>query len=397
MPTEVEARIKNFSGDPKDVPATLYVKDTTTGRIMFTKDTTVSLNSGESLAAVLGQFIPVADSFYLTVCYTTLAGDDDPANDTAKANSFARIGSLPDSFGYVYESTQEGDTVTFSWIDTIGGTQLSDWAPDWDDGCVERILPFTFSYYTTNLTQVNVCTNGFLQFSSNLTDYLNSSLPYSSIQNMIAPFWDDLNLEDQGAVYEKTGIDQSYVAYTWVGVPRYNTSELQTFQIVLYQTGKIRFNYLDVNGTLNSNTIGIQGGTGANAFYQQYIFDGNPANHIIIDSTTILFYSTRVGVEEARTTDLPLTTTLYSPRPNPVKGNAKISFLLAKKGMVSVNIYDAIGRLTRNLVNEPYDIGNYTLIWDGKDDQGVNVIAGVYFYTIKTEGYKGTKKLVLMR
>lgn len=397
VPAEVEARIKNFSGDPKNVPATLYVKDTITGRIMFTKDTTVALGSGESLAVVFGHFIPVADSFYRTICYTTLSGDDDPANDTAKANSFARIGSLPDSFGYVYESTQEGDTVTFSWIDYTGGTQLSGWSPDADDGYLTRTLPFAFPFYSSSLTQVNVTTNGFLQWATTQTAYNNSSLPYSSIQNLIAPFWDDLNLETQGAVYEKTGTDQSYVAYTWVGVPRYNTAELQTYQAVLYETGKIRFNYLDVNGDRSSNTIGIQGGTGANTYYQQYIYNGIPANHIIVDSTTILFYPTRAGVEEARKTSRSLSTVLYSSLPNPVKGKVKIAFALAQKGMVSLNIYDATGRLTRNLVNEPYEIGNYTLTWDGKDDQSVNVMSGIYFYTIKTNDYKATKKLVLMR
>ena len=397
MPAEVKARIKNFSGDPRYVPATLYVEDTMTGRIMLTRDTTLALGAGESLDVVFGQFIPVADSFYRTVCYTTLAGDDDPTNDTAKAVAFARIGSMPDSFGYVYESTQEGDTVTFSWIDYSGGTQLTGWSPDDDDGYLTRTLPFSFPYYTSSLTQINICNNGFLQWPTTSYAWSNAAMPYSYIQNLVAPFWDNLNLEAQGAVYEKTGADQSYIAYTWVGVPRWNTSELQTYQVVLYETGKIRFNYLDVNGMLNSNTIGIQGGTGANTYYLQYIYNGNPTNHVIEDSTTILFSSTRVGVEETGKTNLPFATVLYSPRPNPVKGKAKISFALARKGMVSINIYDATGRLTRNLVNKPYEIGNYTLSWDGKDDQGVEVMSGIYFYSIKTNDYNATKKLVLMR
>jgi hypothetical protein len=393
IPADAEAMIKNFSGDPKDVPATLFVQDTITGRVMLLKDTTVSLGSGESLAVVFGQFLPIADSFYRTVCYTTLTGDDDPTNDTAKANSFARIGSLPDSFGYVYESTQEGDTVTFFWIDTIGGTRLSGWSPDADDGYVTRVLPFTFPYYTSNLTQINICTNGFLQWSTTSTAYLNASLPYPSIQNLMAIFWDDLNLETQGAVYEKTGTDPSYIAYSWVDVPRYGTSEFQTFQVVLYENSKIYFNYLDVNGTLNSNTIGIQGGTGANGYYLQYA-----PPHIVEDSTTVLFYSTRVGIYEAARNNLPSATVLYSAWPNPmVKRNAKISFSLAKKGLVSLNIYDVTGRLTRNLVNAPYEAGNYKVTWDGKNDRGQHVMSGIYFYTIKTTDYKSTKKLVLMR
>ncbi|MDH5186443.1 MAG: T9SS type A sorting domain-containing protein, partial [candidate division WOR-3 bacterium] len=292
-----------------------------------------------------------------------------------------------------------GDTVRFSWIDYTGGTQLTGWIGSPDDGYLTRTLPFGFRYYTIggpNINQINVCTNGFLE-SSTLTTYTNTALPASTIQNLIAPFWDDLTLTSQGAVYEKTGTDQSYVAYTWVNVPRWNTSELQTFQVVLYQDGKIRFNYLDMNGTLNSNTIGIQGGNGANHYYQQYVYDGDPPEHIIEDSTTILFYSDRIGIEETPK-DIPVATVVHTAKPNPmVKGNAQISFSLAKKGDISINIYDATGRLTRSLINASYDTGEYTVTWNGRDDQGLEVMSGIYFYTIESENYKSTRKLVLMR
>ena len=399
VPADVEAMVMNFGADPKDVPATMHVEDVNTGRVMLHKDTTLALGAAESLAVIFGQFTAVRDSSYSIVGWTSLVNDDDPSNDTADAIVISRIGSAPDSFGYIYESTQEGDTVRFSWIDYTGGTQLTGWIGSPDDGYLTRTLPFGFRYYTIggpNINQINVCTNGFLE-SSTLTTYTNTALPASTIQNLIAPFWDDLTLTSQGAVYEKTGTDQSYVAYTWVNVPRWNTSELQTFQVVLYQDGKIRFNYLDMNGTLNSNTIGIQGGNGANHYYQQYVYDGDPPEHIIEDSTTILFYSDRIGIEETPK-DIPVATVVHTAKPNPmVKGNAQISFSLAKKGDISINIYDATGRLTRSLINASYDTGEYTVTWNGRDDQGLEVMSGIYFYTIESENYKSTRKLVLMR
>jgi len=232
-----------------------------------------------------------------------------------------------------------------------------------------------------------------------MTTYTNTALPNNTIQNFIGPFWDDLNLTSQGQVIEKVGTDGQYVSYTWLNVPRFGTSELQTFQVVLYRNNKIRFNYLDVNGTLNSNTIGIQGGIGANGWYQQYVFDGNPANHIVTDNTTIQFTCDSLrGIAEVTRNITPTATFLHPVRPNPVaKGEACISFTLAKKGNVAINIYDATGRLVRNLINSVYDPGSYNVTWDGKDEDGMPAISGIYFYTIKTQDYKATKKLVLMR
>uniref|UniRef100_A0A7C6A8B0 T9SS C-terminal target domain-containing protein n=1 Tax=candidate division WOR-3 bacterium TaxID=2052148 RepID=A0A7C6A8B0_UNCW3 len=398
------AMVKNFSAEPKDVPATMTIVDTVSGSTILDVDTTLTMGAGETLSVVFGQFTATSGSVYDVIAYTSLAGDDDPSNDTAYAMAVCRLGSAPDPFGYYYESTQEpGDTVTFSWIDPTGGTVLTGWSPSADDGYVTRTLPFGFKFYSPasnppNINQINVCTNGFLE-TSTMTTYTNTALPNNTIQNFIGPFWDDLNLTSQGQVIEKVGTDGQYVSYTWLNVPRFGTSELQTFQVVLYRDNKIRFNYLDVNGTLNSNTIGIQGGIGANGWYQQYVFDGNPANHIVTDNTTIQFTCDSLrGIAEVTRNITPTATFLHPVRPNPVaKGEACISFTLAKKGNVAINIYDATGRLVRNLINSVYDPGSYNVTWDGKGEDGMPAISGIYFYTIKTQDYKATKKLVLMR
>jgi N-acetylneuraminic acid mutarotase len=396
------AVVMNFSAEPKNVPTELTVVDTVTHATVLDVDTTLAMGAAESLAVVFGQFTSVSGSVYDVIAWTSLAGDDDPSNDTANAMAACGLGSAPDSFGYYYESTQEpSDTVTFSWIDPTGGTQLTGWVGTADDGYVIRTLPFSIKYYseTPNVSSINVCTNGFLS-TSTMTSYNNTALPASTITNLIAPFWDDLNLSTQGAVYENIGYtDGGYVAYSWVGVPQFTGGALETFQVVLYRNNKIRFNYFDMNGTLNANTIGIQGATGAGGLYQQYAFDGVPANHIIASNNTIQFTCDRlVGISENTPATAPITTQLNTAKPNPVlNGIAQISFTLAKKGNVAINIYDATGRNIRNLVNAPYEAGEYTVTWDGKNDRGNQAMAGVYFYTIQTNNYHSTRKLVLMR
>ena len=83
--------------------------------------------------------------------------------------------------------------------------------------------------------------------------------------------------------------------------------------------------------------------------------------------------------------------------PNPFVSNVSFFYKKDAPGITSLAIYSLNGNLIRSLTNRYPEAGYYKITWDGKDDQGVDVIAGVYFYTIKTEEYKGTKKLVLMR
>ncbi|MCX8014908.1 MAG: T9SS type A sorting domain-containing protein, partial [candidate division WOR-3 bacterium] len=62
---------------------------------------------------------------------------------------------------------------------------------------------------------------------------------------------------------------------------------------------------------------------------------------------------------------------------------------------VNLSIYDASGRLIKTLVNSDLNSGTYSYIWNGKDDNNRSVAEGVYFYTLKTDNYSTTKKLIL--
>lgn len=92
-----------------------------------------------------------------------------------------------------------------------------------------------------------------------------------------------------------------------------------------------------------------------------------------------------------------LRTILYQNNPNPFKTITEISFGLAQESNVSLSIFDASGRMVRNLINKRLKPDNHRLRWDGKDNMTRNLAQGVYFYTLQTEDFKSTKKLVLLR
>jgi len=85
--------------------------------------------------------------------------------------------------------------------------------------------------------------------------------------------------------------------------------------------------------------------------------------------------------------------------PNPFNPNTTIEYNIENSGQVSLKIYDIMGRLVKTLVNEYKESGrsNYQVIWDGKDNAGQQVSAGLYLYSLKSNGRADHAKMVLMK
>ncbi|RPI14172.1 MAG: T9SS C-terminal target domain-containing protein, partial [Ignavibacteriae bacterium] len=72
--------------------------------------------------------------------------------------------------------------------------------------------------------------------------------------------------------------------------------------------------------------------------------------------------------------------------------STSIKFALAKAGLVSIKIFDVSGREIQELVNSNYNAGSYEVKWNAN-----NYSSGIYFYTIKTNGFTETKKMILIK
>ena len=83
--------------------------------------------------------------------------------------------------------------------------------------------------------------------------------------------------------------------------------------------------------------------------------------------------------------------------PNPFNPTTTIEFYLAKQGNYRLDIYDVLGRKVRSLLNGSQPAGAQRITWDGKDDSGKMVSAGIYFYTLKGENFKQTRKMLLIK
>ena len=110
-----------------------------------------------------------------------------------------------------------------------------------------------------------------------------------------------------------------------------------------------------------------------------------------------------IGTEEyasAHSDDIPLQPMDYKLRqnyPNPFNGGTTISYQLAKRSRVKLEIYNILGRKICTLVNEIQATGNYKIHWDATDSQHRPVSSGVYFYRIEAEKFVAARKLLLIR
>ncbi len=78
--------------------------------------------------------------------------------------------------------------------------------------------------------------------------------------------------------------------------------------------------------------------------------------------------------------------------PNPFNPATTISYSIPKAGMVTIKIYDALGRELTELVNEEKSSGSYKVEFDGS-----RLSSGVYYYRIVSGSYTEIKKMVLMK
>jgi len=85
--------------------------------------------------------------------------------------------------------------------------------------------------------------------------------------------------------------------------------------------------------------------------------------------------------------------------PNPFNPSTTIEYNVENSGNVTLKIYDIMGRSVRTLINEYKESGrpDYKVVWDGKNDHGQQVSAGLYLYTLSSNGMTDHAKMVLMK
>jgi hypothetical protein len=147
----------------------------------------------------------------------------------------------------------------------------------------------------------------------------------------------------------------------------------------------------------NFVTVGFVDGKGNSTEINYYSYSDQPdlngAHQLYyrlkqIDFDGTFSYSNVVNV----TYDMPGTFVLNQNFPNPFNPSTRITYFVPKESFVSIKVYDFLGREVKTLVNNFQTTGSHEIVFDASD-----MPSGTYFYTLVTDNYSSTKKMLLLK
>lgn len=200
---------------------------------------------------------------------------------------------------------------------------------------------------------------------------------------------DDLN--NRWRIYERTGgtntvratFNTTVATATWYNV---EVTVAATGNCVLKVNGATVASYNF--GSAPSGLVGI-GFTRSNSNWDNFCVGAGPASITIpeiVDETPL-----------EKTSPLPESFELAQNYPNPFNPTTTIRYTLPEASDVELVIINVLGARVRTLVNSSQAAGEYSVVWDGRDQSGSQVSSGIYFYKMVAGGSSQTRKMVMMK
>ncbi len=148
-----------------------------------------------------------------------------------------------------------------------------------------------------------------------------------------------------------------------------------------YQLGSLSMNTIPSN---NGDLILITGGSTRTDWYYNFY----PVNHSLIITPTIVDVKTESTV--------PVSFSLSQNYPNPFNPSTTIKFAVTESGLVTLKIYDILGKEVATLVNQDLDKGSYSVNFNS-NTQGLNLASGMYIYKLNSNNKTVSKKMLLLK
>jgi len=325
----------------------------------------------------------------------------------------------PDAYGYYAYSSNDGlfeKTPVFDWMEIRDiGTEIN--VPAYTGDYTQAVgLPFDFKYYGTDYDQLRISTDGWIAFGGgSQAAPINTGLPANDNVNCMAGvFWDDLYdldlLQEGEILYYNDNTNHRFII-EWDSIAR-NVDGAEPvkeiFQAILldpahYPTttgdGEIIFQYKTIEDPENM-TVGIE--NHSQDVGLQYVYDNDydatasfVENSFAIKFTTEPpYYNFTTGIGDDIGNHSQNGYKLGQNHPNPFNSNTWINYTLPGSSDVLLAVYNVNGELVRTLHKGKQASGNYSVKWNGLNDNQNKVSPGIYFYRLQTGDYIKTRKLL---
>ncbi len=215
----------------------------------------ISVSQTDTLRAQVNQGSTVNKNF------SVLNGDDGELHYNISCNFLSsdiyKGEGGPDVFGYFWKDSDDPTGPVYTWYDISGlGTPLS----MLDQQLYYVNFGFDFDFYGNTYSGANISSNGYLTFGSYNMDYA-TSLPDAELPNdIICPYWTDLDPSVQGMIYYYFDSANQRFIVQYDNIAHYGTTSNNTFQVILYADNVIEFQYK--YATDSRYTVGIENSAG---------------------------------------------------------------------------------------------------------------------------------------
>jgi hypothetical protein len=88
---------------------------------------------------------------------------------------------------------------------------------------------------------------------------------------------------------------------------------------------------------------------------------------------------------------------LHHNYPNPFNPVTTIQYDIPVESHVNLIVYDILGREVKTLLNQTEQPGYKSIRWNGRNNAGQKVSAGLYFYRLETTGFVKVHKMILLK
>ena len=102
-----------------------------------------------------------------------------------------------------------------------------------------------------------------------------------------------------------------------------------------------------------------------------------------------------LSIDESQS--LPGKFALHENYPNPFNPSTTIRFDLPVNTSATLTIYNTIGQKVKSYKAQGASSGRYKIKWNGTNEIGAPVSAGIYLYELQTKGSIKTKKMILLK